>query len=1163
MKYNIFKQVVFIIIVSANLALATTYHVRTAGHDTDNGTTWGTAWATINKVNNTITTGDTVLFGAGRWLNAQIVLPRGGTFNNRTVYACSTMASDTWHTAIISGGTLATGWTVHSGNIYRANWTGTGCYYSSRSYTLTQNDSLMKPETSVAAINQQGEFYHDGSTIYAWPYGNINPNTQEMIASCKPPLYIDETDMDHILFYGIDLRMGKQGVVYFSAGADSVFFVHCKFSREGYMAAENSTLIFSSAFYGSNADSWGSYNSFIGCSFSDVTAEGSGPTHSGSAADLYTQRYVLFDSCLVNPNGMMGEGFAFKMAGYGDNGVNSTGNVVRYCMMYNFREEGIWINSKCEYDSVYGNVIVGAEHQAIKIGGSTAMSDPEVRGNNFICNNTFYNCSQFTYWRAIQDATGGNIVKYNIGYGIVPNPDWDSYFHSFVDAGNSPPLHTLVEFDENCWYDPDGASFRANFYYSNYANWTAWRNTYGFDVNGLNSDPGFANPEAYDFSRPNSLDEMNLTYGGRTWTRWGAWQPPSEPDDDPPQISGVGSNNVSDISATVIWHTNEYATSQVFYGLTSAYGDSTSLNHLRVLNHAVNLTDLQANTLYHFQVSSIDASGNEASSGDYTFQTTAADTIPPVISNVASSGVTDVSAAITWTTNEPATSRVQYGLTFNYELATPLDTGLVLNHQVNLTSLIPDTLYYFRVLSRDARNNERISAGYSFHTDTVSTYQNLALLDTLPRVCGTYEGYTIDPINDGIIAPYGGESTTWASDDSITVPHWIVIDFGGPVYDVESVVVFWAWNAYSSTWMCSRQYQLQYWNESTNGYADAAVVNNSSADSVTATTFPAVTTSRMRYLQPAGMGPQTYPSILWITELEIYGSEADSGGPIYTPTPIMTVIDTADFQVTLIASTVECEIPIYYEFALDSLPDFPEPMFRVPLIVDTVASVTYDSLSDEVLYYWRCRAVATDESDSSDWSDSTCFNIITGIVQSLTTADCLYPLDGAVVHASRPIFTIHNIRNIDYYYIQVDDDPLFTSPTESGPVVKTSASVTNWQITDPLEQGQAYFWRVSGGNNVWTSPLHFTADLDIHSYPNPFRSSAGYPTITFTNLPQDAKIVISTISGKIVKRQNDIGPGDWIWDVKNDNGDNLAPGVYPFNVDYPSGSSSGKVVVIK
>jgi hypothetical protein len=72
--------------------------------------------------------------------------------------------------------------------------------------------------------------------------------------------------------------------------------------------------------------------------------------------------------------------------------------------------------------------------------------------------------------------------------------------------------------------------------------------------------------------------------------------------------------------------------------------------------------------------------------------------------------------------------------------------------------------------------------------------------------------------------------------------------------------------------MCSRQYNIQYWNTATSSYQDAAVVNNSSVDSVTTTDFTPVLTTRIRYWQPANMGPGNYTSILWLTEFQIYGS---------------------------------------------------------------------------------------------------------------------------------------------------------------------------------------------------------------------------------------------------------------------------------------------------
>jgi hypothetical protein len=56
-------------------------------------------------------------------------------------------------------------------------------------------------------------------------------------------------------------------------------------------------------------------------------------------------------------------------------------------------------------------------------------------------------------------------------------------------------------------------------------------------------------------------------------------------------------------------------------------------------------------------------------------------------------------ALITWQTAVGATTRVQYGLTTNYESATTLDARLVKNHVVTLTGLTPGSNYYFRALS--------------------------------------------------------------------------------------------------------------------------------------------------------------------------------------------------------------------------------------------------------------------------------------------------------------------------------------------------------------------------------------------------------------------------------------------------------------------------------
>ena len=96
------------------------------------------------------------------------------------------------------------------------------------------------------------------------------------------------------------------------------------------------------------------------------------------------------------------------------------------------------------------------------------------------------------------------------------------------------------------------------------------------------------------------------------------------------------------------------------------------------------------------------------------------DTTAPTISARTATNITGSSAQITWTTNEAATSRVEYGLTTSYGSSTALDPTLVTTHSVPITGLAPSTTYNWRVRSMDAAGNETVSANSTFATAAVS-----------------------------------------------------------------------------------------------------------------------------------------------------------------------------------------------------------------------------------------------------------------------------------------------------------------------------------------------------------------------------------------------------------------------------------------------------------
>ncbi len=93
-----------------------------------------------------------------------------------------------------------------------------------------------------------------------------------------------------------------------------------------------------------------------------------------------------------------------------------------------------------------------------------------------------------------------------------------------------------------------------------------------------------------------------------------------EPDMTAPVISNILATPTS-TSATVTCTTDEYTTSSVAYGPTTAYENGSVVNNTRLINHSAELTGLSPGNEYHYQITCTDYSGNETKSADLTFTT--------------------------------------------------------------------------------------------------------------------------------------------------------------------------------------------------------------------------------------------------------------------------------------------------------------------------------------------------------------------------------------------------------------------------------------------------------------------------------------------------------------------------------------------------------------
>jgi hypothetical protein len=121
----------------------------------------------------------------------------------------------------------------------------------------------------------------------------------------------------------------------------------------------------------------------------------------------------------------------------------------------------------------------------------------------------------------------------------------------------------------------------------------------------------------------------------------------------------------------------------------------------------------------------------------------AADTTAPVITDIQSGSITSSGATITWTTNETASSTVEYGLTSSYGSATT-SASLVTSHSMALTGLSGSSVYHFRVKSSDSASNLATSVDNTF-TTSASDVGTPSVSSQAPLDNATGTAVTISP----------------------------------------------------------------------------------------------------------------------------------------------------------------------------------------------------------------------------------------------------------------------------------------------------------------------------------------------------------------------------------------------------------------------------------
>jgi hypothetical protein len=498
----------------------------------------------------------------------------------------------------------------------------------------------------------------------------------------------------------------------------------------------------------------------------------------------------------------------------------------------------------------------------------------------------------------------------------------------------------------------------------------------------------------------------------------------NDADATPPKISDVQSSGVTYNSAEISWDTDEPATSQVDYGLTTSYGSSTTLAPDLVTVHSQSLSGLSSHTLYHYRVRSNDAAGNESISSDYTFTSSVPpDTTPPAISNVSDTAITRREVTISWNTDELATSQVEC-LSAGHCSGATLDGNLVTTHRQTLCGLSYGTLYGYRVRSKDKAGNEAVSQDYSFTT---------APRPQSPRPMYPPDGTTLRVPTSDLVVSNGTDALGFR----LT-----------PLFEIDTAIQFDSPNLQQSTF-----------------------------------------------------------------------------------------------------------------FALDQ-------------VGDSMSIWTVPQELTAGTYYWRAYAYTnTFPSDTSDPSRIFSFTVTSGNVADTNYQLTLeYPPQNDTVLTLTPLLVVRlasgypEVNNLTCRF-EIDKDPQFSSDVLSSErTIFSGDGTARWEVSPDLEQNRRFYWRAKLYSNdkmvdISRSSTMFTGA--IHVFPNPFKPSLGHSHVTFRNVPINSAIRVTTISGDLVKAFDGTQQTDVVWDVRGEDQKESASGIYLYWVTHGEGVSSGKIFVIR
>jgi serine/threonine protein kinase len=148
----------------------------------------------------------------------------------------------------------------------------------------------------------------------------------------------------------------------------------------------------------------------------------------------------------------------------------------------------------------------------------------------------------------------------------------------------------------------------------------------------------------------------------------------------------------------------------------------------------------------------------------------------------------------------------------------------------------------------------------------------VAALDADVKVDSSFDSYNKSPLTDGVtdvreIKSKRYNQGNWVSSES-PVEHWIELGFRRPTR-VTAVYIYWGFD--HDRYMPSRQVELQA-PDGRDGWRTVSTLEPGENFDRTAFEFRPFVAERVRLFQPAQAGPRNRPFVMWVREVQAFGS---------------------------------------------------------------------------------------------------------------------------------------------------------------------------------------------------------------------------------------------------------------------------------------------------